>query len=165
MKLDPRRLFMAFDDAVRVRGGGLSGLRAVAIRSVKVLHALGWRGFVARLRGSMLAPRQAALPGTALVLPTPVPPEQIDLRVGVMAHVFYPDLMVTCDKADLATEMIFRAPKVIVEVLSPSTQSYDRGLKFAAYRRLPSLQEFILIDPDLRRIEGDRVLVTPVTLS
>lgn len=93
MKLDPRRLFMAFDDAVRVRGGGLSGLRAVAIRGVKVLHALGWRGFVARLRGSMLAPRQAALPGAALVLPTPVPPEQIDLRVGVMAHVFYPDLI------------------------------------------------------------------------
>lgn len=70
--------------------------------------------------------------------------------------IFYPDLMVTCDRADLATEMIFRAPKLVVEVLSPSTQAYDRGLKFAVYRRLPSLQEYILVDPDARRVEGFR---------
>lgn len=70
--------------------------------------------------------------------------------------IFYPDLMVTCDAADLATEMIFRAPKLVIEVLSPGTQAYDRGLKFAVYRRLPSLQEFILVDPDARRVEGFR---------
>ncbi|MCZ2291680.1 MAG: Uma2 family endonuclease [Burkholderiales bacterium] len=70
--------------------------------------------------------------------------------------VFYPDLMVTCDKADLATEMIFRAPTLVVEVLSPSTQAFDRGLKFAAYRRLPSLREYILVDPDARSVEGFR---------
>lgn len=70
--------------------------------------------------------------------------------------IFYPDLMVTCDKADLATEMIFRAPKLVSEVLSPGTQAYDRGLKFAAYRRLPSLQEYVLVDPDARRVEGFR---------
>lgn len=70
--------------------------------------------------------------------------------------VFYPDLMVTCDKADLATEMIFRAPTLVVEVLSPSTQAFDRGLKFAVYRRLPSLKEFILVDPDARSVEGFR---------
>lgn len=70
--------------------------------------------------------------------------------------IFYPDLLVTCDKADLATEMIFRAPKLVIEVLSPSTQAYDRGLKFAVYRRLPSLLEYILVDPDARRVEGFR---------
>lgn len=70
--------------------------------------------------------------------------------------IFYPDLMVTCDPADLATEMIFRAPKLVVEVLSPSTQAYDRGLKFAVYRRLPSLLEYIVVDPDARRVEGFR---------
>lgn len=70
--------------------------------------------------------------------------------------VFYPDLMVTCDKADLATEMIFRAPTLVVEVLSPSTQAYDRSLKFAVYRRLPSLREYILVDPEARRVEGFR---------
>lgn len=70
--------------------------------------------------------------------------------------IFYPDVMVTCDKADLATDMIFRAPTLVIEVLSPGTQAYDRGLKFAVYRRLPSLQEYILVDPDARRVEGFR---------
>ncbi len=70
--------------------------------------------------------------------------------------IFYPDLLVTCDRADLATEMIFRSPKLVIEVLSPSTQAYDRGLKFAIYRRLPSLEEFVLVDPDTRRIEAFR---------
>lgn len=70
--------------------------------------------------------------------------------------VLYPDLFVTCDPADLATEQIFRAPKLIVEVLSPSTQAYDRSKKFALYRRLASLQEYILVDPDSRRVDAFR---------
>lgn len=68
----------------------------------------------------------------------------------------YPDLFVTCDKADLATEMIFRSPTLVIEVLSPSTQAYDRSQKFALYRRLDSLQEYILVDPETRRIDGFR---------
>ena len=70
--------------------------------------------------------------------------------------VLYPDVFVTCDKADLATEMIFRAPTLVLEVLSPSTQAYDRSQKFALYRAIPSLQEYILVDPDTRRIEAFR---------
>jgi Uma2 family endonuclease len=71
--------------------------------------------------------------------------------------ILYPDLFVTCDAADLRTEMIFRAPKLVIEVLSPSTQAYDRSLKFALYRHLASLQEYVLVDPDTRRIEAFRV--------
>ena len=41
-------------------------------------------------------------------------------------------------------------------MLSPATAAYDRGEKFAAYRRIPSLRDFVLIDPDLRRIEHYR---------
>ncbi|MBN8509911.1 MAG: Uma2 family endonuclease [Burkholderiales bacterium] len=67
--------------------------------------------------------------------------------------ILYPDLFVTCDPADLRTDMIFRAPKLVIEVLSPTTQAYDRSLKFALYRRLASLQEYALVDPDTRRIE------------
>lgn len=70
--------------------------------------------------------------------------------------VLYPDVFVTCDKADLATERIFRSPTLIVEVPSPSTQAYDRSQKFALYRRIPSLQEYIVVDPDTRRVEGFR---------
>ena len=68
----------------------------------------------------------------------------------------YPDLFVTCDRADLATDMIFRSPTLVVEVLSPSTQAYDRSQKFALYRRVASLQEYILVDPDTRRVEAFR---------
>lgn len=70
--------------------------------------------------------------------------------------ILYPDVFVTCDRADLATDLIFRSPTLVVEVLSPSTQSYDRSQKFALYRRIPSLQEYILIDPDTQRVEGFR---------
>ena len=71
--------------------------------------------------------------------------------------ILYPDIFVTCDAADLRTEMIFRAPKLVVEVLSPSTQAYDRSQKFALYRLLASLQEYALVDPDTRRIEVFRI--------
>lgn len=70
--------------------------------------------------------------------------------------ILYPDVFVTCDRADLATEQIFRAPMLVVEVLSPSTQSYDRSRKFAFYRRIPALQEYLLVDPDTRRVEAFR---------
>jgi len=70
--------------------------------------------------------------------------------------ILYPDVFVTCDAADLATDQIFRNPKLVVEVLSPSTQAYDRSRKFALYRRLPSLQEYILVDPETRRVEAFR---------
>ena len=70
--------------------------------------------------------------------------------------ILYPDIFVTCDEADLATEMIFRAPTLVIEVLSPSTQAYDRSHKFALYRRLASLKEYILVDPDTRRVEALR---------
>lgn len=68
--------------------------------------------------------------------------------------VLYPDLMVTCNKSDLAADLALRAPTLVIEVLSPSTQAYDRSQKFALYRRLASLQEYILVDPETRRVEG-----------
>ncbi len=66
--------------------------------------------------------------------------------------VFYPDIFVTCDAADLRTDMVFRAPTLVVEVLSPSTAAFDQGLKFSSYRRLSSLKEYVLIDPDTRNV-------------
>jgi Uma2 family endonuclease len=66
---------------------------------------------------------------------------------------FYPDVFVTCDPQDLKTDMVFKHPKLVIEVLSDSTQAYDRGLKFAAYRQIATLQEYVLVDPDTRRVE------------
>ena len=77
-----------------------------------------------------------------------------DMKIQVANDaLFYPDVFVTCDSQDLKTELVFRQPKLIVEVLSPSTEAFDRGLKFAAYRQIDALQEYLLIDPDTRRVE------------
>jgi Uma2 family endonuclease len=74
--------------------------------------------------------------------------DSMKLQIG--QDIFYPDVFVTCDPGDLRTEQIFRAPKLIVEVLSPSTEGYDRGLKFSLYRTLPNLAEYLLVHPDTR---------------
>jgi len=67
--------------------------------------------------------------------------------------VLYPDVFVTCDKAFRADETVVTAPVMVIEVLSPGTQNHDRSHKFAFYRRLASLREYVLIDPDTRRVE------------
>jgi Uma2 family endonuclease len=72
------------------------------------------------------------------------------LHVAEANSYFYPDVMVTCSATDLASSMVKTEPKLIVEVLSPTTASYDRGLKFSHYRSLASLQEYVLIDLDTR---------------
>jgi Uma2 family endonuclease len=75
------------------------------------------------------------------------------LRVDLAQAFFYPDVFVTCNPADASEATAKRHPKVIIEVLSESTEGYDRGGKFAAYRRLPSLEEYVLIDSRTRSVE------------
>jgi Uma2 family endonuclease len=59
---------------------------------------------------------------------------------------YYPDVVVTCDERDLSTTDEFvRFPKLVIEVLSKSTATFDRGDKFADYQTSPVLQEYILV--------------------
>ncbi|MBP0021605.1 MAG: Uma2 family endonuclease [Cyanobacteria bacterium SBLK] len=66
---------------------------------------------------------------------------------------YYPDVMVTCDLRDRETPKSKRFPCLIVEVLSPSTEAFDRGDKFADYQTLESLQEYVLINMSRHRVE------------
>jgi Uma2 family endonuclease len=75
------------------------------------------------------------------------------LRVDAADAFFYPDVFVTCSEADHQAERYMTEPRVIVEVLSESTEAYDRGEKFAVYRQLPSLIEYLLIHPGKRKTE------------
>ena len=82
------------------------------------------------------------------------------LRVEEDNAFFYPDVFVTCAESDRGQSHSKSAPVLVVEVLSPATSAYDRGAKFAAYRKLPTLREYALIDPerlslDLFRRDGD----------
>lgn len=67
----------------------------------------------------------------------------------------YPDVMVICGPTQLARRRndLAENPSLIVEVLSPSTESYDRGRKFECYRAPSSLREYILISQDQPQVE------------
>ena len=108
-----------------------------------------------RVHGRVLLNLGAALSSLLTGTPCQVFTDSMKVQIGDDT-VLYPDVFVTCDKADLATELIFRAPTLVAEVLSPSTQAYDRSQKFALYRRLQSLREYLLVDPDTRRVEAFR---------
>ena len=80
-----------------------------------------------------------------------------DMRVKIPAHNLYtyPDLVVVCGEPRFeATELAnLLNPTLIIEVLSDSTANYDRGKKFAFYRTLPSLREYLLVAQDEYRID------------
>ena len=75
------------------------------------------------------------------------------VRVSAARTFYYPDVFVTCDERDLSNEYFKEHPRVIVEVLSSSTAAFDQGLKFEHYRTLPSLDEYVLIDSERRRVD------------
>jgi len=80
-----------------------------------------------------------------------------DMRVKVEDDSLYtyPDVVVACGEAKFADEALetLLNPTLIIEVLSDSTEKYDRGKKFAHYQRIESLQEYVLISQDEARIE------------
>ena len=80
-----------------------------------------------------------------------------DLRVGIMPLDVetYPDVTIICGEPHVNPfdKNSIINPAVIFEVLSPSTEAYDRGEKWARYRRLDSLQEYILVSQDTPLVE------------
>jgi Uma2 family endonuclease len=92
---------------------------------------------------------------------------EMKLQVEQANAFFYPDVFVTCSAADAAEPLIKRLPTIVIEILSQSTEGYDRGEKFARYRLLESLQEYVLIDSrqhvvEVFRRHADGWLLQPV---
>ena len=79
-----------------------------------------------------------------------------DVKVWIAARdrYYYPDATIVCPPnfVDDANGVIDN-PTVVVEVLSPSTRTLDRGPKFADYRTLPTLRDYVLIDSEARKVE------------
>ncbi|MCF8210078.1 MAG: Uma2 family endonuclease [Rhodoferax sp.] len=115
----------------------------------EVFAMVGVRRVHATVAGNIFAALREHLRGT------PCMPYISDMKLRVEAAdaFFYPDVMVTCDARDRLADLYVEHPQLIVEILSDSTAAYDRGAKFAAYRQIAALQEFVLIDIDARRIE------------
>ncbi len=71
--------------------------------------------------------------------------ETMRLAVHKSQYFTYPDVMVSCHADDQHARQQYQHPVLIVEVLSPSTEAYDRGLKFNQYKKLPSLRHYLLV--------------------
>lgn len=119
------------------------------------------RGEVYAMAGGTLAHNAATLAIGATLrqhlkgTPCRVFVSDVKVRIEASDAHFYPDVVVTCAAQDVADPkaLLLREPLLIVEVLSPSTAAFDRGGKFAHYRLLPSLQEYVLIDPDTAQVD------------
>ena len=77
-----------------------------------------------------------------------------DMRVRLSRRrYFYPDASVSCDARDRGTTDTLQYPTLVVEVLSQSTEAYDRGEKFNLYRAYPTIQEYVLVNTRRQAVE------------
>jgi Uma2 family endonuclease len=106
----------------------------------------------------------------------------VKVQVSPKSPYYYPDVIVSCDPIDLNARKFIQKPKLIAEVLSPGTSAKDRGEKFINFLKMPSLQEYILIDSEQIFVErycrgegrmwlyypytaGDRVTLSSIELE
>ncbi|HEY9770147.1 MAG TPA: Uma2 family endonuclease [Coleofasciculaceae cyanobacterium] len=78
-----------------------------------------------------------------------------DMKVTIEAknYFYYPDILVIYEEKDKENSTFKKFPSLIIEVLSDFTEAFDRGDKCADYKSLPSLQEYVLVNPKKARIE------------
>ena len=74
-------------------------------------------------------------------------------RIEKLNRYYYPDVMVTCDERDRENTTDKKFPCLIIEVLSDSTEAFDRGDKFADYQILETLHSYVLIKVKRQRVE------------
>jgi len=74
---------------------------------------------------------------------------RVNFDINDDQYFYYPDLVITCDPRDIHPRFV-RHPRLIIEVLSPSTQRVDRREKFFAYQKIETLEEYVLIGQEPR---------------
>ena len=84
------------------------------------------------------------------------------VKTGPKGAYFYPDVVAFCGEPQFEDNVFdtLLNPTLVIEVLSPSTEVYDRGEKFAHYQELTSLREYILVSQDRIRVEQYRLIKT-----
>ena len=79
----------------------------------------------------------------------------VRVKISAAGAYVYPDVVVACGDIqfeDAASDVLLN-PLVVIEVLSPTTEAYDRGKKAALYRQIPSLQHYVLVAQDRVSVE------------
>src|SRR6266567_4288775 len=75
------------------------------------------------------------------------------VRLSQSRYVF-PDVTISCDERDHTTEAeVLQYPRLVIEILSPTTEAYDRGNKSSYYRACPAIQEYVLVNTQRQSIE------------
>lgn len=122
-------------------------LKAELDRGTILMMAGGTRDH-ARVQGNLIAYLHTALRGSGCR------PYGSDMKVrSADASVRYPDVTVDCGApGDTGRDQFLHAPRVVVEVLSPSTRSQDAGVKLDEYRSLPTVDTIVLVDPEAERL-------------
>ncbi|TVQ44388.1 MAG: Uma2 family endonuclease [Gloeocapsa sp. DLM2.Bin57] len=78
------------------------------------------------------------------------------VKIESLNTYYYPDVIVSCDESDRSLANFLLYPCLIIEILSETTEAFDRGDKFADYRQLESLQEYVLISQKQPCLESFR---------
>lgn len=118
--------------ALERRGGGWYAARAVIVRSYKILRTIGWKGFVQRIRGANRRITDSYVPVDSLIFPSPARLDAISLRVGVMAHIFYADLI------DEFVEQLSQIPVPFLLMVSV-TEEANRQVAIAKFSTIDNL--------------------------
>lgn len=129
--------FLAWEGSQRVKHEFVAG---------DVFAMVGARQDHVVVAGALFARLRERLRGTRCRAYT----ADMQLEVQAADAVFHPDVMVSCDEDDRKRPLAVQSPCLVVEVLSEGTAACDRGPRFAAYRLLPPLQEYLLVDIERR---------------
>ena len=132
--------FLAFDSTAEVRHEYVRG-ELFALSGTTLTH----NELVFRITAAL---RSTFLPRGCRVLF-----EAVKLHVESANCYFYPDVFVTCDARDRTDPLIQRHANLVVEVLSESTEVFDRSEKLSSYPQLDTLQAYVLVNTALRRGE------------
>ena len=79
-------------------------------------------------------------------------PSDARVRLSATRYVL-PDITVSCDGRDRGRVDVIQYPHLVVEVLSPSTEDYNRGRKFTYYRECPTIQEYVMVNTEYQAVE------------
>ena len=147
MAANPHRLFMSVEEYLELDRKSLDA-RYEYIDGIVTMLAGGTTNH-SRISVNITSLLQSALRGSSCEV------FNSDLRVSISnTRYLLPDASVSCDPEDLTGENdIIYFPRVIVEVLSPSTEATDRGKKFRYYQSCPSIQEYVLISTQEQAVD------------
>jgi len=148
-----RRYVGAARRSIARHGGGAAGLGSVVMRAFRVVRAMGIGGLIRRLRSASQVHSPVADPFDARVLPEPVPLSALNLRVGVMTHIYYGDLI----EEFVATLSLVPVPfTLLVSVVDTETE----GLARRRFTALPNVARLVV-----KRVENRGRDIAPLLVS